>query len=359
MPEDDSNDPEKFIIPYEVSPSSAIINIAELNNKNNEAFFETFIDSKNSRIILKPLSEGSCTLKITAINPEDNNTEFASFDVPIKFFYPNVTLIPKYVEADKNWCHVFEENKQKKIGLEDGSYITFSFTPSMSKAFIKDLKVSFIPQNENDSDIVFEDGDSTFTLRHTKNYEETLWKIEYAKWRLIEDGGNGWGEISSLWYEGKYETEDKSLNISKHHKYAGHLVCFKNEEGSETIKSTYPNAMDGLRLEPVGMWLSTPYYLTEEQIKKCNTHDYDKDKFMFYVPHISLRYDNKPEIGSGFKPYWYRESKPRILLDEQYKLEKGAGNVIETKYVGVIKVSFTTIQGKKNITIPVTLYKTN
>ena len=174
-------EPDKpVIINYKVTPDDAEINIDLLNNSSD--FVDWVVDKYNKQILLTPKKEGRGELKLTAINPRDNNHIIGSRTCNLSFLYKDIALDFKFVKKDGNFSRFDKEKNAFFIG--DGEKVTFSIKSEKSKADIKIVKVEADNNLNKIKEISLSETENStenyneFDISHNKDVIEYIYKID-------------------------------------------------------------------------------------------------------------------------------------------------------------------------------------
>lgn len=172
---------DPIVLNYKVTPDDAEINIDLLNNSSD--FVDWVIDKYNKQILLTPKKEGHGELKLTAVNPRDNNHIIGSRTCNLSFLYRDIDLDFKFVKKDGNFSRFDKEKGIFIIG--DGETVTFSVKGEKPKADIKIVKVEADNNLVNKGFSISETEDSTenqnhneFNISHNKDIIEYVYKID-------------------------------------------------------------------------------------------------------------------------------------------------------------------------------------
>lgn len=121
-PRQDPSNPAKFEIPYTVNPDDALISVSVSN-----PIVSYVVDSKNKKIILTPLSEGSATVYATATNPKTGQI-FPNMQrtCNLNFSYNKITVVPSLITKQGSFSHIDSNSGTLIIG--DGEEVTIGFS---------------------------------------------------------------------------------------------------------------------------------------------------------------------------------------------------------------------------------------
>jgi hypothetical protein len=125
-PRTDPANPDKFVIPYEVNPASAKIEV-----QISKDVASWVVDTANRKITLTPKGEGEATLLVTAVNGA-NNTKFSTQNCMLNFNYSNLTLQPSAVSVNGRFSRY--NGDSGTIVLGDGEEITVKLVVTETNA---------------------------------------------------------------------------------------------------------------------------------------------------------------------------------------------------------------------------------
>lgn len=166
---------DPIVLNYKVIPDDAEIEVGLLNNSSD--FVDWTIDKYNKQILLTPKKEGYGELKLTAVNPRDNNHTIGSSTCNLSFLYRDIGLDFKFINKDGNFSR-FDEKKVIFI-IGDGEKATFSVKGSKPKADIKIVKIEADNNLINKGFSISETEDSTeFNISHNEDVIEYVYKID-------------------------------------------------------------------------------------------------------------------------------------------------------------------------------------
>jgi hypothetical protein len=200
-PRVDPAQPDKFVIPYEVNPPNAKIEIQATKN-----IVSWTIDTANRKITLTPKGEGEATLMVTAVNGA-NGTKFSTQNCALNLAYSSLTLQPSLVSVNGRFSRYNGESGV--ITLGDGEDVTV-------KLGVKEINTNYTLSNVK----ITKTTGSSLTLPLTPK-EEGMWNIKHP-----EDVKEN---VYTVYHDIIFYYNGNPITVNK-----WNLVTLKDEAGNET-----------------------------------------------------------------------------------------------------------------------------
>lgn len=327
---------EPVIINYKVTPDDAEINIDLLNNSSD--FVDWVIDKHNKQILLTPKKEGRGELKLTAINPRDNNHIIGSRTCNLSFLYKDVALDFKFVNKDGNFSRFDKEKGMFIIG--DGEKVTFSVKGDRPKANIKIVKIEpdgnlsknniSLSETENSTEIYNE-----FNIAHPKDTIEYIYKIDKdVKLYFRNHYSEGEFDIECRGISWKYF--ESTVHYNDYDRYWG-IYPYPVTMGGDTpyASVTYGSFSRHFKFSTSPC---TPYYVSESEFKANS---------LWYKPYSYEKYQEWNIWSRDWDTVSYNEY-PEVNYHNFEKRSTFSKDIKKTERVGVLTITYIRL-GKQNV----------
>jgi hypothetical protein len=244
-PRVDPAQPDKFVIPYEVNPPNAKIEIQATRD-----IVSWTIDTANRKITLTPKGEGEATLMVTAVNGA-NGTKFSTQNCALNLAYSSLTLQPSLVSVNGRFSRYNGESGV--ITLGDGEDITM-------KLGVKEINTNYTLSNvrvENTASLEYLDrGNNMWNIKHPKDVEEKDYTVYHDiifyyngnpitinKWNLVtlkDEAGNE----TQYYVSNTNITETRTVSNFKQVKSEQVWVPSSPGSSAGTYKTTYTDVYE-------------------------------------------------------------------------------------------------------------------
>jgi hypothetical protein len=167
----DPAQPDKFVIPYEVNPANAGIEVQITRD-----IAAWVIDTAGKKITLTPRGEGEASLVVTAVNPV-TGAKFLTRNVSVNLNYASLTLRPSQISVNGNFSRY--DGDGGTIVLGDGEDLTL-------KLDVEEMNTNYTLNNvrftgtssESSSEITVTDrGDGIWNIRGPKEVEVNQYTV--------------------------------------------------------------------------------------------------------------------------------------------------------------------------------------
>ncbi|MDL2230034.1 hypothetical protein LJC14_07285, partial [Treponema sp. OttesenSCG-928-L16] len=178
-PRQDPAVPDKFIIPYEVNPADAKVEVQVTKD-----IVTYVVDTAKKQIILTPVGEGDATLMVSAINTY-NGTRFATQNCSINLLYNNLTVIPTVISKNGNFSKYYSEGGMLILGDGENMTLRFSIAEGNVNYSIDNLKFTKASSSSPDLSLTKPSAD-VWNIAHPTDYLEYEYLITQDSWLEYE-----------------------------------------------------------------------------------------------------------------------------------------------------------------------------
>nr|WP_180485551.1 hypothetical protein [Treponema socranskii] len=200
-PRPDPNNPDKFIIPYDVNPSDARIETFI----SSDGVADVYVDTVKKQIVLTPTGEGDATLRVTAYNTSfDPEQPFPNMSRECKLFfhYQKLNIRPSIISKTGSFSRYDENSGILIIGDGEEAEIGFgaaeqnaNWTFTASQIVHKDSK-SPVSLNAGSGERTYKITHPTDTVTQEYLVDRDCWFEYKGSRRIIK------------WQKRRYSTQD-------------------------------------------------------------------------------------------------------------------------------------------------------
>lgn len=258
-PKADPNMPDKFIIPYTVNPSNAVITV-DLTNDTIASY-----DVKSDRIILTPLGEGAGQVIVTAKNPY-NNYSFATKTCQLNFTYNKLTVKPSKINQIGKYSRYIDSTNQLILG--DGEEFLFGLSVVEPNVNYTLSGVTFTASSGSPPITLTSPSEGVYSIKHTVDSIEYVYKVTHDCYYEID----GERAMQSWQYANAETTDEKGANCYEGYNYLRIKSIVNSSHSASALlypgNNTYSLLNYGVpTIQFKSIPLSTPLYISEAEFK--------------------------------------------------------------------------------------------
>lgn len=194
-------DPDKFIIPYDVNPANAEITVTQVNN----VIADYYVDTHKKQIVVSPKGMGNGSLKITAKNPETGQTFGGTQTCELRFAYDNIALELDLIEQDGRFSYINNEMQNNYAGeiiLGDGETVQFKVKSKQENMRFSVSSIVYTPKTSGSTvATVAKPFETTWSLTHPEDIIAYEYLINEA-YRPVFRHGATWNVETNSWKGG-------------------------------------------------------------------------------------------------------------------------------------------------------------
>jgi hypothetical protein len=198
-PRADPAQSDKFVIPYEVNPPNAKIEV-----QSTRDIVSWTIDTAGRKITLTPKGEGEATLMVTAVNAA-NGAKFSTQNCALNLAYSSLTLQPSQVSVNGRFSRY--DGESGTVVLGDGEELNLRLSVAEINTNYTLNNVTFTNTSGSTPAITLDDSrraDGIWGIKHPKDHQEYDYTVYhdidfYYKGSLINNKFILLGETLKSW----------------------------------------------------------------------------------------------------------------------------------------------------------------
>ncbi|WP_428771396.1 Ig-like domain-containing protein [Treponema sp. HNW] len=333
-PRYDPNNPDKFIIPYEVHPENARIETF----MTSDGVADVYVDTAKRQIVLTPTGEGDTTLRVTAFNtnvsPEQPFPNMIR-ECKLYFHYQNLNIRPSIISKTGSFSRYDETTGILIIG--DGEEVELGFGAQELNA---DWSFSppVIVHKDSTSPITVKAGvgENTYKLVHPKDTVEQVYLVDRDCWFECQ------GNRSVITWKRRRSSPTWTTHGKEWSTHYFYPFVAMNHGRDSTIHLAISGALPGVTLK-------TQMFESPQRVKIT---DFERNTD-WYAPAIRL-WAHGPTGPTSTENYASYDSYPAVQINRWAKKVNSIDKtVVSSVHTDNLVLSYRHNGRDKKITIPV------